>query len=97
MNEDKKRLFLEEKDKILEFNLIDSSLLTINAPYDRAGMKDATYEFNIKVTSFSDLLATDSESASITIKATPEEIILSTQKIKISNVLNGMQFLRNPI
>ena len=52
--------------------LIGNSLLTIDAPYDWAGMEDATYEFNIKATSLGDSLATDSESASITIEATLE-------------------------
>ncbi|MFW9878975.1 MAG: hypothetical protein ACFFG0_38340, partial [Candidatus Thorarchaeota archaeon] len=52
--------------------LIGSSVLTIDAPYDWAGMEDATYEFDIKATSLGDPLAIDSESASITIKATLE-------------------------
>ncbi len=54
---------------------IGTEYLTIAAPFDWAGMEDATYEFITTVNSFGDSLVTDNENAYITFKSTLESRI----------------------
>ena len=51
---------------------IGTEYLTIAAPFDWAGMVDATYEFITTVNSFGDSLVTDNENAEITFESTLE-------------------------
>lgn len=51
---------------------IGTEYLTISAPFDWAGMEDATYEFITTVNSFGDSLVNDNENAYITFRSTLE-------------------------
>jgi len=55
--------------------VIGTEYLTITAPFDWAGMEDATYEFITTVTSIGDSLVNDNENAYITFESTLESRI----------------------